>query len=111
MYPPLLRFGSCYLLIAVGTSLCPQLQAGDHALFPWGKRHHSTPIDPTTLPLYHTLTKAPNQDLHHAPPPPVMVQPLSEKRAYAYGWFGSNPSSSWSRHFGYTKGYTQWTQR
>lgn len=28
---------------------------------------------------------------------------------YAYGWFGAKPSPDWSRHFGYSRRYTQWS--
>ena len=31
--------------------------------------------------------------------------------AYSYGWFGAQPSPQWSRHFGYHRGYTQWSSR
>ena len=32
-------------------------------------------------------------------------------RAYAYGWFGASPRAHWSRHFGYSKNFTQWTRQ
>jgi hypothetical protein len=28
---------------------------------------------------------------------------------YSYGWFGSESSPQWSRHFGYSRRYTQWS--
>ncbi|HAC89466.1 MAG TPA: hypothetical protein DCF63_02375 [Planctomycetaceae bacterium] len=111
MYLRLIPYSFYGLFTVVVILPSSQLCGGDHALFPWGKLQQAVSIDPATLPLYHSLTKAPLQDQHHAPPPPVAVQPLPEKRAYAYGWFGSNPSPTWGRHFGNSKGYTQWTPR
>ena len=33
------------------------------------------------------------------------------KVAYPYGYFGAQGGKTWSRHFGYYRRYTQWTQR
>ena len=30
---------------------------------------------------------------------------------YAYGWFGAAPRNHWSRSFGTSRNYTQWTRR
>ena len=34
-----------------------------------------------------------------------------ETQAYNYGWFGAKTGSTWSRSFGYSGRYTQWTKR
>ena len=33
------------------------------------------------------------------------------RRSYAYGWFGAQPRTHYTRHFGFFRGYTQWTHR
>jgi hypothetical protein len=52
-----------------------------------------------------------------AAPPQYIVLPAdagsayvipSNKPRYAYGWFGAQSRTSWSRHFGYYRNYTQW---
>jgi hypothetical protein len=32
-------------------------------------------------------------------------------QSYSYGWFGASPRHHWSRHFGTSRNYTQWTRR
>ncbi len=32
-------------------------------------------------------------------------------QGYAYGWFGVSPRQHWSRHFGTSRNYTQWSAR
>ncbi|MBM4003738.1 MAG: hypothetical protein FJ295_10690 [Planctomycetes bacterium] len=32
-------------------------------------------------------------------------------QSYSYGWFGVSPRHHWSRHFGTSRNYTQWTRR
>ena len=72
--------------------------------FPWGckpasaMQHSPTPyrtLSPSASPISEALA----------------VQPLPPKTGYAYGWFGSNASPTWSRHFGTSQNFTQWTRR
>ncbi len=43
--------------------------------------------------------------------PKLPVRTLPPKVPYAYGWFGTDPSANWTRHFGHQKAYTQWSRR
>ncbi len=79
--------------------------------FPWGGssgKHHQPAPYTGTPPVYRTLGKL---EGHHITPQPVVLQAYPQQQAYAYGWFGSNPTPIWGRHFGTGKNYTQWTQR
>ena len=77
-------------------------------LFPWcPPTGHSAPATPSRPnPPYQTLAR-PQHSTGQLEP----VSELPAKKSYAYGWFGSNPTPAWGRHFGYSRNFTQWTQR
>lgn len=98
---------SCLLWSVCGNSANAQTAVA----FPWGAssgKHHQPAPYTGTPPVYRTLSKL---EGHHVTPQPSVLQPYPQQQAYAYGWFGSNPTPIWGRHFGTSKSYTQWTQR
>lgn len=95
------------LLLALASH---DVSAQTAVIFPWGGasgKHQPAPYSGTP-PVYRTLGKL---DGHNVTPQPEVLVPYPQQQAYAYGWFGSNPAPIWGRHFGYSKSYTQWTQR
>lgn len=77
--------------------------------FPWGQPSSKSQQGFTgTPPVYKVLSKLEGSQVS---PQPVILQPYPQQQAYAYGWFGSNPTTIWGRHFGTSKSYTQWTGR
>ena len=76
--------------------------------FPWCPTAHRAAASPGMQPnpVYQTLAKS-----HQAAGQLEPVAQLPAKKSYAYGWFGSNPTPTWGRHFGYSRNFTQWTQR
>ncbi len=81
--------------------------ATDSVTFPWACPAPSHPAPSQNAhPGYQILPKS---NHHHRPLEPV--QPLPARPNYAYGWFGSNPTAHWGRHFGYSKNFVQWTRR
>ncbi|MFO0923331.1 MAG: hypothetical protein U0905_12670 [Pirellulales bacterium] len=52
-------------------------------------------------PTHHATVPATQQ-------PTLRVRPM---QPYAYGWFGTEASPDWSRHFGVKSAYTQWTRK
>ncbi|MBX3421101.1 MAG: hypothetical protein KF752_06040 [Pirellulaceae bacterium] len=102
--------GSC-LTAVLTLCLNSSTVLGEHPVhFPWGT-HYSAPPIPTAQPhSYRTLSSADRRETA-ATVQPNVLQILPAKSAYAYGWFGSNPTTQWGRHFGYSKGFTQWTRR
>lgn len=108
-----MRFGGLNLL-AFTTLLFMKLGTAsgqEGVCFPWGcdsGRPSQSVHSQAAPPVYKTLGKLEGR---HVPTQPVIQQPLPPQQIYAYGWFGSNPSPIWGRHFGNSKSYTQWTQR
>lgn len=78
--------------------------------FPWAHSGNAISAAPVTVPTYRTLGKVDSQS-KHAQPQPIVLETTAPRQIYAYGWFGSNPTPSWGRHFGTNKNYTQWTRR
>jgi len=76
----------------------------DHPLvFPWSHGAHAT--------TSAAGVSAPYQILHAAATgqqPSITLQAMSPKVGYAYGWFGSNPTTQVTRHLGFHQNYTQW---
>lgn len=87
------------MLLAAPTSAV----AAEPASFPWGCENCGPPMPPSRAP-YQTLPKA---NTAAARP----IDQLPAKVPYAYGWFGSNPSPQWSRQFGSSRAFTQWTRK
>lgn len=56
---------------------------------------------------YRILQPAPSARTHRSPPPIHVLK----SSTYAYGWFGTQPRTHWSRHFGFHRSYTQWSAR
>lgn len=100
--------GLCVLAIATSGAVSPAF-AQSPVSFPWSCSKNSPPAPPPAgpAPVYRTLGKVSGA---HVKPQPVVLQPLPAQEAYAYGWFGSNPTHTWNRHFGYFKSFTQWSQ-
>lgn len=92
------------------TSLASESFGQTSVSFPWGcdSGKAKAPAPVGDLPVYRTLSKT---EGHKVTPQPVVLQPLPPQQAYAYGWFGSNSTPIWGRHFGVNKSYTQWTER
>ncbi len=74
--------------------------------FPWGGSRHAQPVQAVS-PSARYLTLSPLSSGNSV----VSTDQMPLKSGYAYGWFGTNPSAHWSRHFGNSRGYTQWTKR
>ena len=91
------------ILVASGT-------AEEFVAFPWGNGNGAgaTLLPTQQLPQYRTLARPGGSA---ATSERVILNQLPEKATYAYGWFGSNPTPIWGRHFGHSKNFTQWTQR
>jgi hypothetical protein len=100
-------FGFCVVALVTWGGASPAF-AQSPVSFPWSCSKSSTPTQPAgPAPIYRTLGKVSGPDVK---PQPVVLQPLPPQEAYAYGWFGSNPTPIWNRHFGYFKSFTQWSQ-
>lgn len=72
----------------------------------------SGPIQATEPPTYLVLKtprakNAPHATYGHSTGKPKEVT----GNGYAYGWFGAISHGHWSRHFGTSRNYTQWTRR
>ena len=78
--------------------------------FPWGSAQRGSTVATVPSAVHLTLTRPAHKRSGLSEQLTVMEQ-LPPKPAYAYGWFGSNPSSHWGRHFGSINSYTQWTRR
>jgi len=89
---------------------CSATLAESPVHFPWCPPGVSMPAGGGAPSVYRVLPSV-LQDNHHREAAPVALQPRPAKSGYAYGWFGSDPSHSWGRHFGVSKNYTQWTRR
>ncbi|GAB5406013.1 MAG: hypothetical protein Aurels2KO_42440 [Aureliella sp.] len=87
-------------------SLTPSAGAqppASHAVsFPWGCNDCApTPQRPANSP-YRTLQKRATASAR-------AIQEMPTKTPYAYGWFGHNPTPKWTRQFGFSTAYTQWS--
>lgn len=86
-------------------SACGQEAGRREYGFPWGcssvQVHPSLPTQ--VIPPYRKVAPA--------TAPAVPVLPAAQKPTYSYGWFGVQPSYAWSRHFGVSKNFTQWSQK
>ncbi|WP_145077376.1 hypothetical protein [Aureliella helgolandensis] len=90
------------LLLAGGPSPC--FAQSPHA-FPWGHAHQqAVPLPLPRMAPYAVLATPLSDEPLQRP-----YRPLPATPPYAYGWFGSNPSPQWSRHFGVSHSHTQWT--
>ncbi|MCA9192195.1 MAG: hypothetical protein KDB03_10545 [Planctomycetales bacterium] len=95
------------ILVLTGNSLAfNSLAFGQIPAFPWGS---SSTCDVT--PAIHLAPPQVPVQILSAPAYPSLTQQLAPKPTYNYGWFGSSPIPTWTRHFGINRGYTQWTQR
>jgi hypothetical protein len=74
----------------------------------WGYKAPATYRVLPAPPKSHALLRTHNK--HTAPAPAVQLQSRPTD-AYAYGWFGAQPTPHWSRQFGNRNAYTQWTLR
>ena len=101
-----LRTVACTLVaLTVILTVAPSLSRGDEPLsFPWGD---SANCGADLGSRYQIIARKPK----HAPRTQVPIQSLPPKVGYAYGWFGSNPTPQWGRHFGHSKNFTQWSRR
>jgi hypothetical protein len=103
-------YGLCLVAISTIAWGCDQSQAEHPVHFPWCPPA-SAPQVSSGIPNAYRVLPSVLQDKHHREEPPVALHPVPTKSTYAYGWFGSNPSATWGRHFGVSKVYTQWTRR
>ncbi|MEZ6138080.1 MAG: hypothetical protein R3C53_24620 [Pirellulaceae bacterium] len=95
-----------FLLTLSTCSATTSVHAGEPIVFPWGCNSSLAAGQSTHSSIvYRTLARAPDPRHQQVP-----LQPLA-KPSYAYGWFGSNPSVTWGRHFGHSQNFTQWTAR
>ncbi len=70
--------------------------------FPWGCNECApAPLGPSNSP-YRTLQKRASASAR-------AIQEMPTKTPYAYGWFGHNPTPHWSRQFGFSTAFTQWS--
>jgi len=62
-----------------------------------------------TPPGYLVLrrSESPGPQFHRGYPDASLYD--ARTRGYAYGWFGAAPRSHASRHFGFYRTYTQWS--
>ncbi len=100
----------CLLVSVFSLSGLPVSHAEISVQFPWGNRSGGAPSTGPASSVYHVLPRA-GHHLHHSTENPFEIRQQPTKSPYAYGWFGSNPSPSWGRHFGHSRNYTQWTRR
>ena len=116
----LCRIASASFILTFTT--IPTILAEQPVGFPWpgahqAKKHGNPQIGDPQSGIYRILPHASSGlrgDLHpksHSTLPPDSYQTLAEKTHYAYGWFGSNPTPHWGRHFRYTNDHIQWTRR
>lgn len=109
---------SALIVVCFFLACSDELRAGDGIQFPWcahgysghgqsSHGHSGSDAPPAAVsPPHLTLPR-------NAPPTATLMlqQELPPKSGYAYGWFGSNPAPQWGRHFGYSRNFTQWTER
>lgn len=102
--------GLLLLSVALGLDSSSELRAQQPAQFPWGNQSAVAQGRRSSDNVYSVLPTV-LQDKHHRQDAPAWLYPAPMKHAYSYGWFGSNPSHHWGRHFGNTRSYTQWSRR
>ena len=106
-----IRFSGLFLFPVVFTALCPmELSAQQPMHFPWSNQSGLSMPTPESVNSYHVLPSV-LQERYHRTQVHSVLYSVAAKPAYAYGWFGSNPSPTWGRHFGSSKNYTQWSRR